>query len=92
MADDKKKSFLSRFRIAFVIIAIILVPLVMDQLELSAEDVKIAGRVCAGIAGIFTLYGIFTKMLRLFSFVIFALIVLAVLVSEGIIQAPHVIP
>ena len=92
MADDKKKSFLSRFRIAFVIIPIILVPLVMDQLELSAEDVKIAGRVCAGIAGIFTLYGIFTKMLRLFSFVIFALIVLAVLVSEGIIQAPHVIP
>ncbi|MEZ5276011.1 MAG: hypothetical protein R3F07_06505 [Opitutaceae bacterium] len=92
MADEKKKPFFSRFKIAFVIIAIILIPLVMDQLELSREDVKIAGRVCAGIAGIFTLYGIFTKMLRLFSFVIFALIVLAVLVSEGIIQAPHLIP
>ena len=89
MADDKKRPFLSRFMIAFVIIAIIMIPTVMDQLDMSKDDVKVVGRVSAGIAGVFTLYGIFTKMLKFFAFVIIAMIALVVLVSEGVIEVPH---
>lgn len=89
MADDKKKPLLSRFKLALVIIGIVLIPLVMQQMDLSKDDVRVAGRICAGIAVIFTLYGIFTKLLRLFSIVLIALIVLELLVSEGIIEAPQ---
>ncbi|RKX34902.1 MAG: hypothetical protein DRP71_05555 [Verrucomicrobia bacterium] len=90
MANDKKKPFLSRFKIAIAILGIILIPLVMDQMEISKEDVRLVGRVCAGIAGIFTLYGIFTKLLRVFSFIIIAAVItLTVLISEGVLEAPH---
>ena len=89
MASNKKKSLLGRFKIALAIFGIILVPMIMDQAQMNNEDVKLVGRVCGGIAGIFTIYGIFTKILGFFAITILAVIALAVLVSEDIIDAPH---
>lgn len=88
MANDKKKSSFGTVKFILVIIAILLVPLVMDQMDVTEEDVRIAGRICGGIAGLFTLYGILTKMLKVFAFIVVALIALAILVSEGVIEAP----
>lgn len=89
MAKDKKKSSFSTFKFVLVIIAILLIPMVMDQMEVSEEDVKIAGRICGGLAGLVTLYGILTKMLKVFAFIVVALIGLVALVSEGVIEAPR---
>lgn len=89
MAKDKKKPLISTFKISFVIIAIILVPLVMDQLDLNKEDVKVVGRVCGGIAGLFMIYGVFTKILKVFAFILLAIVALAVLISENVIEAPR---
>ena len=89
MANDKKKPIFSSFKIALVIIGIVLIPMVMDQAQMNDEDVKVVGRVCGGLAGIFTIYGIITKLLRIFAFIIIAVIVLAVLVSENVIEAPR---
>ena len=89
MAKDKKKPLISTFKITLVIIALILVPLVMDQLDLNDDDVRTVGRVCAGIAGMFMVYGVFTKLLKVFAVILLAIIALAVLVSENVIEAPH---
>ena len=89
MANNKKKSLLGRFKIALAIFGIILVPMIMDQAQMNNEDVKLVGRDCGGIAGIFTIYGLFTKILGFFAITILAVIALAVLVSEDIIDAPH---
>ena len=89
MANNKKKSSLGRVKIALAIFGIVLIPIIMDQAQVNNEDVKLVGRVCGGIAGIFTIYGIFTKILSFFAIIILAVIVLAVLVTENIIDAPR---
>ena len=89
MAADKKPTFFSRIKIALVIIGIILVPMVMDQAKMNEEDVKIVGRICGGIAGFFTVYAIIHKTLKIFALIILAIIALAVLVSEGVIEPPY---
>jgi len=88
MANEKKKSSLSTFKFFLVIVAILLVPMVMSQMNVTPEDEKIAGRICGGIAGLFTLYGVLTKVLKIFAFIVVALIALVLLVSEGVIEAP----
>jgi hypothetical protein len=90
MAKEKKKSSFSTLKFVLVIIVILLIPMVMEQMEMTEDDVRIAGRICGGIAGLFTLYGILTKVLKVFAFIVVALIALAVLVSEGVIEAPRI--
>lgn len=90
MAADKKKPLISGFKILFVIIGILLIPMIMDQAQMNDEEVKVVGRVCGGIAGIFTLYGIITKLLKFLGVIVLAVIALAVLVSENVIEAPRV--
>lgn len=89
MANDKKKSSFSTLKFFLVIIVILLIPLVMDQMEVTEDDVKLTGRICGGIAGLFTLYGILTHALKFVAFIVVALIALAVLISEGVIEAPR---
>ena len=91
MAADKKPTFFSRIKIVFVIVGIILIPIVMDQAKMNEEDVKIVGRVCGGIAGLFTIDAIIHKMLKIFAVIVLAIIALAVLVSEGVIEPPYLI-
>ena len=89
MAAKKNTTLFSHFKILFVIIIVALIPVIMDQYQMNEGDVRTVGRVCAGLAAVFLVYGIFTKMIRLFSIVIIAIITLAVLISEGVIDPPH---
>jgi hypothetical protein len=89
MAADKKRSLFSGFKILFIIVGVLLIPMIMDQAQMNDEDVKVVGRVCGGIAGIFTLYGIITKLLKFLAVIVLAVIALAVLVSENVIEAPR---
>jgi len=71
-----------------IIVAILLVPVVLGQLQVSEESVRIVGRVAAAVTLVLFLYGIFAKLLRVLGLVIAGLTVLVVLLSEGVIHAP----
>jgi len=89
MAKEKKRSAFSVIKIILVIFGIILIPIVMDQMDFSEADVAVAGRICAIIAGGFTVMGIFARLLKAFAVIVISLIVLMVLVTENIIEAPR---
>ncbi len=88
MAKEKKRSSFSVLKIILVIFSIILIPIVMDQMDFSEADVAVAGRICAIIAGGFTVIGILARLLKVFAGIVISLIVLMVLVTENIIEAP----
>ncbi len=92
MSETKKKPGLigKKIRLFLAILAVLLVPMVMDQTEVDREAVRMAGRIAAGIVIALTLYGLFAKVMKTFVFVILGLVTLVVLVSEGTIKAPRV--
>jgi hypothetical protein len=73
-----------------IIVLLLLVPMVMDQVEVDRENVKLAGRIAAGIAVLVFAYGIFSKVMKVLAFAAFLLIGGTVLVSEGQIEAPRI--
>jgi hypothetical protein len=77
-------------KLCLLIVLVLLVPVVMDQVDVDRESVRLVGRVSAGITGLLFLYGIFTKMLKVLAFAVLALIAVVFLVSEGHIEAPRV--
>ena len=76
-------------KLFLLIVAVLLVPIVMDQLDVDRDTVRLVGRVSAGITILLFLWGIFSKVLKVFAFVVLALIVLVFLVSEGHVKAPR---
>ena len=72
-----------------IILVILLVPMAMDQFDVDRENVRWAGRIAAGVAGLLFLYGIFSKVMKSLAFVVLLLIGGVVLVSEGKIEAPR---
>lgn len=93
MADNtqKPKKGLGRraLRLLVIILLVLLVPMVMDQCEVDRENLKVAGRVAAGGAGLLFLYGVFTKLLKIMAFVVLLLIGGVVLVCERQIEMPR---
>ena len=77
------------FKLFAIIVAVLLVPMVMDQVEVDRENVKLVGRIAAGIAVLVFAYGIFSKVMKVLAFAAFLLIGGTVLVSEGQIEAPR---
>jgi hypothetical protein len=88
---DDRRPRLGTFRLILIVVILLLVPTTMDQLAMHEEQVRLVGRVCLGIALLFLLYGLLSKALRVTGFVVLALIVLAGLSSEGIIDLPQLL-
>lgn len=85
-----RKGALGRaLKLFLTMFVILLVPIVLDQVEVDEETVRIVGRVAAAVVFVLFLYGIFTKLLKVLGIVIAVLTVLAVLVSEDVIEAPR---
>ena len=79
------------FKLLLLAFAVLAVPVAMDQADLDRDTVRLAGRIAGGATGLLVVYGIFTKMLKVLSFlVVAAVLVLVFLVSEGHVQAPRV--
>ena len=79
------------FKLLLLAFAALAVPVAMDQADVDHEKVRLAGRIAGGATGLLVVYGIFTKMLKVMSFlVVAAVLVLVFLVSEGQIHAPRV--
>ena len=87
--DDKpKKPRLSAFKLCLIVVILLLVPTTMEQLEMHQETVRTVGRVCVGIAALFFLYGLLSKVLRFAGVVLLVLIGARALANEGVIEVP----
>jgi len=92
MAENqpKPKSTGKTFKLILIIVACLLVPIAMDQVDIDREKVRLVGRIAVGVAVLLFAYGLFTKMLKVMGFVVFLLIALVFLVAEGHVKAPQV--
>jgi hypothetical protein len=88
---EARRGGLSAIKLILIVVILLLVPTTMDQLAMHEEQVRLVGRVCLGIALLFFLYGLLTRMLRYLGLVVLALIVVAGLASEGIIDLPQLL-
>jgi hypothetical protein len=74
-----------------LMLLVLLVPLAMDQLDVDREQLKVVGRVAAGLAALMFVYGLFAKLMKLLGFVVMLLLIgVVVLVSEQQIEMPRV--
>ncbi|HZN56984.1 MAG TPA: hypothetical protein VFD71_02835 [Planctomycetota bacterium] len=78
------------FKLFLVIFLVLCVPVVMDQVDVDPDKVKLVGRYAAGATALLILYGIFKRILKIMAFVIVVLLGLVLLVSEGQVHAPRV--
>lgn len=86
-----KPSMLGKaLKLFLLILLVLLVPLVMREFDPDPETLKITGRFAGGSGLAMLLYGIVTKIMKAFAFVVLALLVGVGLVSEGVIEAPKV--
>jgi predicted branched-subunit amino acid permease len=73
-----------------IILLLLLVPITMDQFEVDRENLRLAGRIAGGAAGVLFLYGLFSKMLKIVGFVVVLLLIGGVvLVSEQQLKMPR---
>lgn len=86
-SDDKKRGP-SAFKLSLIVIILLLIPTTMEQLEMHQDTVKMVGRVCVGIAALFFLYGLLSKVLRFAGVILVVLIGARALANEGVIEVP----
>ena len=73
-----------------VILVLILIPIVLHQIDFNSENVKIAGRIFAGVALLLLVFGLLKNMVKIFALILVTLILIMVLASEGIIDIPKI--
>jgi hypothetical protein len=83
--EDKRKTTRHLF---LVIVLLILVPIILHQIDFGSENVKMAGRICAGAALLLLIVGLIKNMVKIFALTLAALILVMILASEGIIDIP----
>jgi O-antigen ligase len=86
--EDSQKRGPSAFKLCLIVIILLLIPTTMEQLEMHQDTVRLVGRVCVGIAALFFLYGILSKVLRFAGLVLLVLIGARALANEGVIEVP----
>ena len=87
--EQQSKSSGKTFKLFLFIVLLLAVPIVMDQVEIDREKVKLAGRIVVGVSVLGFVYGLFTKVMKVMGFVTFLLIALVFLVAEGHVKAPR---
>lgn len=88
--DDgkQKRGGFGAFKLSMIVIILLLIPTTMEQLEVHHDTVRAVGRVCVGIAGLFFLYGLLSKVIRFVGVILLILIVGRVLANEGVVEVP----
>lgn len=92
--DDgtSKKRGLGAFKLSLIVIILLLIPTTMEQLSMHEDTVKLVGRTCVGIAVLFFLYGILSKVLRFAGLAMLVLIGARALANEGVVEVPKLLP
>ena len=89
--EDKPKSRrLGTFRLVLIVLVLLLIPTTLEQISVHHDTVRTVGRVCVGIALLFFLYGLFSKVLRFAGGVLLVLIGIRALANEGVVEIPNV--
>ena len=86
--NDSEKRGPSSFKLSLIVVMLLLIPTTMEQLEMHQETVRNVGRVCVGIAVLFFLYGLLSKVLRFAGVLLLILIGARALANEGVIEIP----
>jgi hypothetical protein len=88
-SDEKPEGRrLGTFKLSLIVIILLLIPTTMEQLSTHQDTVRDVGRVCVGIALLFFLYGLFSKVIRYAGLILLVLIVARVLANEGVVEVP----
>lgn len=82
-------AFSKSLRLFAIILLVLLVPVVLDQIEVDPETVRLVGRVAGGLTLLLIAYSIFAKVLKVMAFVLIALLTVVVLMSEGAVKFPR---
>ena len=82
----------SAFKLFLLVVVLLLIPTTMEQLSMHQDTVRLVGRICVGIAALFFLYGLLSKVLRFGGLVLLILIVARVLANEGVVEVPKLLP
>ena len=90
--DTSKRRGPSAFKLSLIVILLLLIPTTMEQLSMHHDTVRLVGRVCVGIAGLFFVYGLLSKALRLAGLVLLVLIGVRALANEGVVELPKIWP
>jgi O-antigen ligase len=90
--ETSKKRGLSAFKLSLIVIILLLIPTTMEQLSMHQDTVKLVGRACVGIAGLFFVYGLFSKVMRFAGLILLGLIVVRALANEGVVELPKLLP
>ena len=90
--DASRKRGPSAFKLSLIVIVLLLIPTTMEQLSMHHDTVRLVGRVCVGVAGLFFLYGIVSKVLRFAGLVLLVLIGARALANEGVVEVPKLRP
>jgi hypothetical protein len=90
--ESPKRRGPSTFKLCLVVIVLLLIPTTMEELSMHQDTVRLVGRVCVGIAALFFLYGLLTKVLRFAGLVLLVLIAIRALANEGVIELPKLRP
>ena len=73
-----------------MILLVLLVPLTMDQLDVDREQLKVVGRIAAGVAGLMFVDGLVAKLMKVVGFLVMLLLIgTVVMVSERQIEMPR---
>ena len=87
--DEKsERRGLSAFKLSLIVIILLLIPTTMEQISIHQDTVRNVGRVCVGIAVLFFLYGLLSKVIRFVGLILLVLIVARVLANEGVVEVP----
>jgi len=86
--NDSAKRGPSAFKLCLIVVILLLIPTTMEQLEMHQETVRTVGRVCVGIAALFFVYGLLSKVLRFAGVLLLILIGARALANEGVIEFP----
>lgn len=86
------KRGLGAVKLSLIVVILLLVPTTMEQLSVHEDTVRLVGRGCVGIALLFFLYGLLSKVLRFAGLALLILIAARALANEGVIEAPKLLP
>ena len=68
--QQKPKTGGKTFKLLLVIAVVLAVPIVMDQVDVDPENVRMVGRIAVAITGLLFVIGLFKKMLKVMAFVV----------------------
>ena len=86
--ETPERRGLGAFKLSLIVIILLLIPTTMEQLSIHQDTVRNIGRVCVGIALLFFVYGLLSKVIRFVGLVLLVLIVARVLANEGVVEVP----